>query len=91
MKPLKKAYQNNVEVNRDFYSRDELKDMIENRRAFYINRAFCPSNDLAYFDSYEDKVRLYLDDVSEIKVICHNGYYTNVAIIKTGEQVFITL
>lgn len=75
MKILKRAEQKNFIVNKDFYTRWDLEELV-NRGTIVI-----------LFDDY----RIYASDCKEVKVICHEGFYTSVAITNSGEQIFIQL
>lgn len=75
MKILKKAEQKNFIVNKDFYTRWELEEMLN--RGTIVN----------LFDDY----RIYACDCKEVKVICNEGFYTTVVITNSGEQIFVQI
>ena len=77
MKILKRAEQTNFIVNEDFYTRHELEEMVH------------LGTIVIFF--YDCDYRIYACDCKEVKVICHEGFYTNVAITNSGEQIFIRL
>ena len=89
MKTLKRAKQNNVELNKDMYSRYDLIRMLDNREIFYIDEEkFEPCYESMF---YNETFRVFLDEMKEIKVICHEGYYTNVVVTNDGRNYFVTL
>lgn len=89
MKISKRADQQNVELNKDMYTKYDFMRMLENHEIFHIDEEkFEPSYESKFYD---EDFRIFLEDMKEIKVICHEGYYMNVAVSNTGKQYFINL
>lgn len=96
MKVLKSAKQKNVILDNDFYTYNQLKEMLEARTIFYFNERLEESYDvsLIYWNEYSGmEFRLFLEKVQEIKVVYDKKYefYTNVAILKDGTKLYIKL
>ena len=84
MKPLKKAAQKNVQVNKECYTA-EIADLLEIPGIFDLSGISCVSADERYY-------RVALSRVKDLKVILDDyGYYTTVAVMESGETVFVTL
>ena len=74
MKPLKKAAQKNVQVNKECYTAD-----------FDLSSVSGVSAD-------EGDYRVSLAHVKDLKVVLDDyGYYTTVAVMESGETIFVTL
>lgn len=94
MKTLKNATQKNVLVNCDYYTIDEINDYLDKHIFFTFNEKIEPSYE--HFTSYTLEartVRLFLEDVKELKVIYNREYqcYTNVAVLNNGTNIFVDL
>lgn len=81
MKPLKKAAQKNVQVNKEFYTAD-IADLLEIPGVF----------DLSGVSADEGDYRVALSRVKDLKVVLADyGYYTTVAVMESGETIFVSL
>ena len=81
MKPLKKAAQKNVQVNKDCY----IADLLEITGVFELSNVSGISAD-------EGDYRVSLAHVKDLKVVLDDyGYYTTVAVMESGETVFVSL
>lgn len=94
MRILKKAEQKNFIVRRDFYTEDKLFEMyksgfIVSFDDYYKERVFNNIDDIRSDDIF----RVFADNIHEIKVIylTEYGFYTNVAVMNNGENIFISL
>ena len=92
MKTLKNATQKNVLVNCEFYTMNEINDYLDERVFFTLNKDFQVSYEHVSYNSNE-KVRISLHDVKELKVIYNREYqcYTNVAVLNNGTNIYVTL
>lgn len=83
MKPLKKATQKNVLVNNFFfYTHKQLDEIAETVEGVIKNE---------FFKDDTEHVRISLNYVKDLKVKLHEGYYTTVAVMYTGEEIFVEL
>ena len=82
MKPLKKAIQKNVRVNNFFYTRKQLDEIAETVEGVIKNE---------FFKDDTEHVRISLAYIKDLKVKLHKGYYTTVAVMYTGEEIFVEL
>lgn len=86
MKPLKKANQMNAEVDRDYYTEREYKNL-----SFIEGIATLEDATGMDFGS-NGELRVFFEDVKEIKVaLDENGHYCNVAVMNSGETIHICL
>ena len=84
MKPLKKAAQKNVQVNKDCYTAD-IADLIDIQGIFDLSSVSGVSAD-------EGDYRVSLAHVKDLKVVLDEyGYYNTVAVMNSGETVFVNL
>lgn len=84
MKPLKKAAQKNVQVNKECYTAD-IADLLEIPGIFELSSVSGVSAD-------EGDYLVSLAHVKDLKVVLDDyGYYTTVAVMESGETVFVTL
>ena len=84
MKPLKRASQKNVQVNKDCYTAD-IADLLEIEGVFDLSSVSGVSAD-------EGDYRVSLAHVKDLKVVLDEyGYYNTVAVMSSGETVFVTL
>ncbi len=89
MKPLKKAaqknVQKNVQVNKDFYTVADIADLLEIAGIFELSSVSGDSAD-------EGDYRVSLAHVKDLKVMLgEDGYYSTVAVMESGETVFVSL
>lgn len=107
MKVLKRAEQKNVGLDMEMYSPEGLQWIMNTYNCFFYiyNEDTHETKYYHYWDEYdhycyslwntEDRVpvRIFLDQVQELKVIYHKeyGFYTTVAIMYDGEEVFVKL
>jgi len=98
MKIRKRADQQNFTINTDNYTERELLEMFANKEIAYIDwkadihdMVKYDWNDLYYTERKEKPPIIFADDCTEVKVICHDGFYTNVVIGKNGKSYFIEL
>lgn len=83
MKPLKKATQKNVLVSNFFYTHKQLDEIAETVEGVIKNE---------FFKDDTEHVRISLNYVKDLKVkLLHEGYYTTVAVMYTGEEIFVEL
>lgn len=84
MKPLKKAAQKNVQVNKECYTAD-IADLLEIPGIFDLSSVSGVSAD-------EGDYRVSLAHVKDLKVMLDEyGYYNTVAVMESGEIIFVTL
>lgn len=96
MKVLKNAEQKNVILDNDFYTWQQLRDMLITEAIWYFDSDLRVSHDtsLIYWDEYSKKeFRVFLDGVEEIKVVYNReyGFYENIAVLKNGAKLHIKL
>lgn len=82
MRPLKKATQKNVPVNNFYYTREQLDKIAETVKGVCKNQFFADDTQNVYIS---------LAYVKDLKVKLHDGYYTTVAVMNTGEEIFVEL
>lgn len=75
MKVLKKSVQKNVIVDNDYYTADQIEQLIAE------NRIFCSG------DSY----RVHLTDCSEIRVVYYCGYYVAIVVMNDGAVIHVKI
>lgn len=78
MKPLKKAEQKNVDVDHFFYSDAEYEELENIDGVWRINR-------------FDKVLRVNLQKVEDLKIVCNEGYYETVAVMNSGEVVHVKL
>lgn len=96
MKVLKRAEQKNFVIDNLMYTTKELQDMLDNNEAvvFDMSKPYpeCISGkQLQACGTSEDDVRIFATDVTDVKVICHEGHYVTVAIGTNGKRYFVNL
>jgi len=96
MKTLKRAKQRNTAIDELMYSVEEIQELINNTKAARIfdwekNYPECVDGKFVTYSNKEN-ARLFLDYVTEIKVICDKeGYYRTVAVLDNGLTVYVNL
>lgn len=82
MKPLKRAKQQNVALNTDYYTETEIVEMYNNSEIDYLDESFDPN---------QKRPVIYTEDIKSLKVVLDEfGYYTTVA-VKNNKEYFIKL
>ena len=85
MKPVKKAQQKNVQIETEYYIREELEELEKIEGVFRI------SEDTDE-EPQDDDLRVSLDSVKDIKVVLDEyGSYGNVVVMNTGETIHVIL
>lgn len=83
MKPVKRAEQKNVAVARDYYTAEQYADL---EKIYGIADISLLTNEK------EKNLRVFLHRVKDLKVVLDEyGNYANVAVMVTGERIFIEL
>lgn len=75
MKIRKRADQKNFTIATDMHHTSEILSLVNEGYVEYL------------FESY----RLFTCYCTEIKVVCYNGYYYNVATLINGKEIFVDL
>lgn len=84
MKPLKKAAQKNIQINKNCYTAD-IADLLDIQGIFDLSSVSGVSAD-------EGDYRVSLAHVKDLKVMLDDyGYYTTVAVMESGETIFVSL
>ena len=80
MKPLKKAKQKNVEIDRNYYTEAQYA-------------ALASIEGVGTIEHGEDaKLRVFFDNVVDIKVVLDGcGYYCTVCVMDSGETIHVSL
>lgn len=94
MKILKKATQQNVILNKDYYNFDEINKMLLNKEICYFDENFKESykSDLLYREMKETTFRIFTCNLKEIKVVIDDyKQYTTIAIGNNEKKYFVTL
>ena len=94
MKVLKRAEQKNVLVNRDYYTIDEINYYLDKHTFFTFNEKIEVSYEhISSYALVDRTVRLFLEDVTELKVIYNKEFqcYTNVAVLNNGTNIYVEL
>lgn len=92
MKVLKSATQKNVLVNYDWYTVNEINELLDKHIVFTIDDNFKESYEHVNYSDIKE-VRLFLDNVKELKVIYDRGYecYTTVAVLNDDKYIHVSL
>ena len=96
MKVLKNAEQKNVILDNDFYSWQQLRDMLNAEIIWYFDSDLRVSYDasLIYWNEYSEKeFRVFLENVEELKVVYNKefGFYETIAVLKNGIKLHVKL
>lgn len=104
MKVLKKAKQRNVVIDLAYYDLKEIKEIMSIHPTFFFTKdteavsrcrytyeEFFEENNNAFLPDEDRELRLFLDDVDELKVIMRDGYYYCMAVCKNGDMINVTL
>lgn len=93
MKILKKANQKNVIVNKDYYTPNELNDLLYNEDICYFDDKFNEKYDrLEDWEIDNITFRIFTETVERLEVVLDDyGYYTTVAYTKKGFKIYINL
>ena len=92
MKVLKSVTQRNVLVNYDWYTVNELNEFLDKHILFTFDDNFKESYEHVNYSDIKE-VRLFLDNVKELKVIYDRVYecYTTVAVLNDGNYIYVSL
>lgn len=104
MKTLKRAEQKNVIIDNEFYTSEELRELFKRGLTWYFektgiyeitvrNSDNMDTNNIYWWEIQKIEFRLGLHHVKELKVTYNKEYgvYTNVAVLLTGEEIYIKL
>ena len=93
MKIRKRAEQHNVLLNTDYYTVDQINQLLKLEVITYFDDDFNQCYDeVSSWEVREKQFRIFTDDLEEIKVVLDDyGHYTNVAVNKLGISYYITL
>lgn len=94
MKVLKKATQQNILLNEEYYTLWEVEEMLLNKECFYISESNfneCYSYE-EYCQTYR-RLRIFTEHIEEIKVVYNKNFecYETVAIGKNGKTYHVEL
>lgn len=88
MKILNRVGQKNVVLNRDYYTKPQIREMLMKKEVCYFTKELNESYDFNDWD-FED-LRVFLEKGNELKVVAFNDAYTTV-LVKNGKQYFVSL
>lgn len=92
MKVLKNAMQKIVRLNDCYYTRNEIKEMLENKEIFFFDEHLQVCYETSkYWNDEKQLFFIFLEKGDEIKVEIDEGYYTNVLIKENGKKYLIEL
>lgn len=82
MKIARNAQQKNVVLDRDYYTDREICDMLGAGEIFF----FLPGGRISHDpeEGLDREVRIFTDNLVDIKVVLEDGYYATVATDKAG-------
>ena len=82
MKPLKKAKQKNVEIDRNYYTEAQYAALASIEGVGTIE----------HFDGGDTKLRVFFENVVDIKVVLDEcGDYCTVCVMNSGETIHVSL
>ena len=82
MKPLKKAKQKNVEIDRNYYTEAQYAALASIEGVGTIE----------HFDGEDTKLRVFFENVVDIKVVLDEcGDYCTVCVMNSGETIHVSL
>ena len=88
MKIRATAKQKNVVINKNMYTVSEINRMLLNREIVYFLENGCESRET--LNGYDNiTLRIYTEQLTELKIICEDGYYETVAISKNGTVYYV--
>lgn len=92
MKIAKRAQQKNFIINTDFYTSQQIKEMLQLKEIFFINTDFTISHS---FDKWRKldcpELRIYTADLTDIKVALIDGYYQTIAVGKNAITYYVVI
>lgn len=88
MKVLNRVGQKNVVLNRDYYTKAQIREMLINKEVCYFTKELNESYDFNEWDFEE--LRVFLEKGNELKVVESYDAYTTV-LVKNGKQYFVSL
>lgn len=71
-----------MRVNNLFYTSEQLNEIAETVEGVVWSE---------FFKDYTERVHISLAYVKDLKVKLHEGYYTTVAVMYKGEEIFVEL
>lgn len=88
MKIRATAKQKNVIINKDMYTVSEINRMLLNNEIVYFKDSGVTSREP--LNGYDDiTLRIFTSDLTDLKIICEDGYYETVAIGKNGVRYYV--
>lgn len=78
MRILKKAEQKNIILNKDYYNKREISEMLTNLEIFQL-------------DGTIEEYRISTSNLKELKVALEDGFYINIAVGKNGKEYKVIL
>lgn len=86
MRILKRAEQKNFEVEERMYTKNQLERFHQDDLVFQLR-------DIKYFEDSDDETyRVDSESVAKLDIILdEDGFYRTVAVLKTGERIYISL
>lgn len=104
MKIKKNTQQKNFIIAREYYKRDDLREMFNNNKIFFIseerNTKYQPMSAENNYSEYElecfikdsDKeFRISTSELKEVKVIVEDGYYITVGVDLDGNNIYVNV
>ena len=92
MKTLKSAKQKNVLVDGGYYTVSEINELLDKHILFKFDDDFKESYEHVNYSDI-DNVRLFLNEVKELKVIYNHEMecYSTVAVLNDGNYIYVRL
>ena len=92
MKVLKRATQKNVLVDSSWYRMSEINELLDKHILFTLDADFKESYEHINISNI-DEVRLFLNNVKELKVIYNKEMerYATVAVLNDGNYIYVRL
>lgn len=92
MKIAKRAQQKNIIINKDFYTAQQVKRMLEAEEIFFWDPTFVSHS----FENWRKldcvpELRVFTADLKEIKVVLEDGFYQTVAVGKNGITYYVSI
>lgn len=93
MKILKKAEQKNFTINHEYYTVNEINNMLATKEIFYFGVG-CETKyePVGGWELDDHTYRIFSDNLAEVKVILdEDKFYATVAIGKNGKTYFVNI